>query len=203
MGFGTDNLMDDKLESIADNGNGNYSYIDSVTEAKKVLCEEFGGTLFTVAKDVKLQVEFDKDAIEEYRLIGYENRTMANEDFDDDTKDGGEIGAGHRVTAIYEVKVKDESKQEWGTLSVRHKKPDGDKSELSEYAFGSENYVKEPSEDTLIAVSVAQFGMLMRKSENVKGSYSDILSRISPLECVKNDEYKAEFLTFVQKYAGE
>ena len=203
MGFGTDNLMDDKLESIADNGNGNYSYIDSVTEAKKVLCEEFGGTLFTVAKDVKLQVEFDKDVIEEYRLIGYENRTMANEDFDDDTKDGGEIGAGHRVTAIYEVKVKDEGKQEWGTLSVRHKKPDGDKSELSEYAFGSENYAKEPSEDTLFAVSVAQFGMLMRKSENVKGSYSDILSRISPLECVKNDEYKAEFLTFVQKYAGE
>ncbi len=203
MGFGTDNYMDDKLESIADNGNGNFSYIDSAAEAKKVLVEEFGGTLFTVAKDVKLQVEFDKDAVEEYRLIGYENRVMANEDFNDDKKDGGEIGAGHRVTAIYEVKVKDEGKKQWGTLSIRHKKPDGDESKLSTYSFGKENYSKEPSEDTLFAVSVAQFGMLMRGSQNVKGSYSDILSRISPLKCVKNDEYKAEFLTFVQKYAGE
>ena len=103
MGFGDGNLKDNKLEALADNGDGNYAYIDSVLEAKKVLVEEMGGTLFTVAKDVKLQVEFNPEHIKGYRLVGYENRLMASEDFADDTKDGGEIGAGHRVTVLYEL----------------------------------------------------------------------------------------------------
>ena len=103
LGFGTGNISDTNMEALADHGNGNYSYIDSVAEARKVLIEEMGQTLYTVAKDVKLQVEFNPEKIKGYRLIGYENRTMAAEDFADDTKDGGEIGAGHRVTALYEI----------------------------------------------------------------------------------------------------
>lgn len=201
MGFGTDNLMDDKLESIADNGNGNYSYIDSALEARKVLIEEMGGTLFTVAKDVKLQVQFDTDAVEEYRLVGYEDRVMANEDFEDDSKDGGEIGAGHKVTVIYEVKTKDISKDKWFDLNIRYKKPESDKSELITYSFGTSNYKKSISEDNMFAVSVAQFGMLLRKSENVSGDYSDVLNRIKDLDCVKEDIYKKEFLEFVKQLA--
>ena len=103
MGFGDGNLKDNKLEALADHGNGNYAYIDSLLEAKRVLVEEMGGTLFTVAKDVKLQVEFNPEHVKSYRLIGYENRLMDAEDFADDTKDGGEIGAGHRITVLYEL----------------------------------------------------------------------------------------------------
>lgn len=103
LGFGTGNIKDNKMEALADNGNGQYAYIDSMAEARKVLVEEMGGTLFTVAKDVKFQVEFNPAKVKGYRLIGYENRVMADQDFDDDTKDGGEIGAGHRVTALYEI----------------------------------------------------------------------------------------------------
>ncbi len=103
LGYGMGNYKDNKMEAIADNGNGNYYYIDNIAEARKVLVEEAGGTLFTVAKDVKLQVEFNPAMVKGYRLIGYENRTMAAEDFSDDTKDGGELGAGHQVTALYEI----------------------------------------------------------------------------------------------------
>ena len=103
LGFGTGNISDTNMEALADHGNGNYSYIDEIAEARKVLIREMGGTLHSVADDVKLQVEFNPDKVKGYRLIGYENRTMAAEDFADDTKDGGEIGAGHRVTALYEI----------------------------------------------------------------------------------------------------
>ncbi len=103
LGFGTGNIKDNKMEALADNGNGNYSYIDSILEAKKVLVEEMGGTLFTVAKDVKFQIEFNPVYLKGYRLIGYENRLLSSEDFNDDTKDAGEIGAGHRVTVLYEL----------------------------------------------------------------------------------------------------
>ena len=111
LGFGTGNISDTNMEALADHGNGNYSYIDSVSEARKVLIEEMGQTLFTVAKDVKLQVEFNPEKIKGYRLIGYENRVMAAEDFADDTKDGGEIGAGHRVTALYEIAKTDSAQK--------------------------------------------------------------------------------------------
>lgn len=103
MGFGSGNIKDNKMEALADHGNGNYAYIDSTLEARRVLVEEMGGTLFTVAKDVKLQLEFNPEQVKGYRLVGYENRLMEAEDFDDDTKDGGEIGAGHRVTVLYEL----------------------------------------------------------------------------------------------------
>ncbi len=198
MGFGTDNLQDNKLESIADNGNGNYSYIDDTLEARRVLIEEMGGTLFTVAKDVKLQVEFNKDAVSEYRLIGYENRVMNNEDFEDDTKDGGEIGAGHRVTALYEIKASDINSDNLLTLNVRYKDPDGDKSILKTYGVGGDDYTEEASEDSVFAAAVAQFGMLLYGSEYVSGTYKDISARIENLECIHNDPYKAEFLNFLK-----
>jgi Ca-activated chloride channel family protein len=103
LGFGTGNIKDNKMEALADKGNGNYAYIDSLLEAKKVLVNEMGGTLLTIAKDVKIQVEFNPAKVKEYRLVGYDNRMLRNEDFEDDTKDAGEIGAGHSVTAFYEI----------------------------------------------------------------------------------------------------
>lgn len=107
LGFGTGNIKDNKMETLADKGNGNYSYIDSLKEARKVLVEELGSNMLTICKDVKFQVEFNPEIVEEYRLIGYDNRTMSHKDFDDDTKDGGEIGAGHSVTVLYEIVLKD------------------------------------------------------------------------------------------------
>ena len=107
LGFGTGNIKDNKMETLADKGNGNYAYIDSLREANKVLVEEMSATLLTICKDVKLQVEFNPAVVSEYRLIGYENRALNKEDFDDDTKDAGEIGAGHSVTALYEVILKE------------------------------------------------------------------------------------------------
>ncbi len=199
MGFGTGNLQDDKLETLADNGNGNYSYIDSKTEARRVLIEEMGGTLFTVAKDVKFQLEFNEAAISEYRLIGYENRIMASEDFEDDTKDGGEIGAGHKVTILYELKMKDESADKWAVLNVRYKEPEGDKSALKVFDIKKEHYTKELSENSVFAASVAQFGMLLSKSEYVSGSCNDIYSRLDKLQCIKDDPYKKEFYELVKK----
>ena len=103
LGFGMGNIKDDKMEIIADKGNGNYAYIDNIQEARRVLVQEFGGTLFTIAKDVKFQVEFNPAYVKSYRLVGYENRLLADEDFNDDTKDAGEMGAGHTVTALYEI----------------------------------------------------------------------------------------------------
>ena len=199
MGFGTGNLNDKNLEALADNGNGNYAYIDNQLEARRALITDMGGTLFTVAKDVKLQAEFNKNAVSEYRLIGYENRVMASEDFNDDKKDGGEVGAGHRVTVLYEVKVSDTNAEKWLTLNIRHKKPDGNTSELNTYDVGKNEYTDKPSEDSVFATAVAQFGMLIRKSENVTGSFDEVYNRIKDLECVKADPYKKEFLGFVQK----
>ena len=103
LGFGMGNLKDSKMEKLADKGNGNYAYIDNIQEAQKVLVTEFGGTLFTIAKDVKIQIEFNPRFVQAYRLIGYENRLLEDEDFNDDTKDAGELGAGHTVTALYEI----------------------------------------------------------------------------------------------------
>ncbi|MDE6421235.1 MAG: VWA domain-containing protein, partial [Lachnospiraceae bacterium] len=146
LGFGMGNLKDNRMETLADKGNGNYAYIDSLSEARKVLVEELGATLVTVAKDVKLQVEFNSDIVSEYRLIGYENRALAAQDFSDDTKDAGEIGAGHSVTALYEVRLVRGTMQSAlsqgnvGTLHIRCKKPDGDRSVQFDYEIGRESY---------------------------------------------------------------
>lgn len=183
LGFGSDNLKDNKLEALADHGNGNYSYLDSVYEAKKVLVDEMGGTLYTVAKDVKLQIEFNPEQVKGYRQIGYENRALSAEDFADDTVDGGEIGAGHVVTALYEVvpvdsefdvpeaETKYTSKKqsadysgELATVNIRYKEPDGDKSTLETAIIKAESGQKEMSHDLSFASAVAVYGMLLTDS---------------------------------------
>lgn len=218
MGFGTGNLKDNKMEALANNGNGNYSYIDSVLEAKRVLVEEMGGTLFTVAKDVKLQVEFNPARLKGYRLIGYENRLLNAEDFSDDTKDAGEIGAGHRLTVLYELVPADSDMEvpgaelkyqdamptgstEWLTVSIRYKAPDGDASELREYPVDDGAVVERASQDTLFAASVAQFGMLLRNSGYAgTTTYESLTAQLEALD-LQGDSYKEELLYLVRQAA--
>lgn len=217
LGFGTGNIKDNKMEALADNGNGNYSYIDSPMEAERVLVNEMGGTLFTVAKDVKIQVEFNPAYVKGYRLIGYENRAMAAEDFDDDTKDAGEIGAGHTVTALYEVVMNDSEMEfsssdlkygentgvengEMVNVSIRYKEPDGDESKLLTFPVTEDRYSPEMSEDLTFAAAVAQFGLVLRDSE-YKGTATceSILAMLENCNNLQNDEYKAEFAELVEE----
>lgn len=185
LGFGMGNYKDDKMEVIADKGNGNYAYIDNLQEAKKVLVSEFGGTLFTIAKDVKFQLEFNPANVEKYRLIGYENRLLNTEDFEDDKKDAGEMGAGHTVTALYEIvpakkrnkdrplkyqttQLSNEAVQsnDLITLKLRYKKPDSFESKLMEQVVKNEPITLDQTSDNFrFSASVAQFGMLLRDSE--------------------------------------
>jgi Ca-activated chloride channel family protein len=188
LGFGRGNLKDSKMEQLADHGNGNYAYIDNLLEARKVLVSEMGGTLLTVAKDVKLQVEFNPARVRAYRLIGYENRLLANQDFNDDTRDAGEMGAGHTVTALYEiipVGVRSDAvvrgvdslryrtaapaptpagSGELAFVKVRFKLPDGDTSRLLEHPVRETGAAA--SADFTFATAVAGFGMLLRESEH-------------------------------------
>ena len=214
LGFGWGNLSDSRMEALADNGNGNYNYIDSLSEAKKVLVDEMGGTLFTVAKDTKIQVEFNPAMIKGYRLIGYENRAMAAEDFNDDKKDGGEIGAGHTVTALYEIALKDSEQEipeveskysakaddtaelsgEYLTVNIRYKEPDGDTSSLITRSVDAASYSDKMSDNLSWAAGVAQAGMLIRKSEYAGTStMAGVIERLSALDSTKNDEYRQEF----------
>ena len=187
LGFGTGNLQDAKMEQIADHGNGNFAYIDSELEARKVLVTEMGGTLLTVAKDVKIQVEFNPAQVAAYRLIGYENRLLDAQDFNDDSKDAGELGAGHTVTALYEiVPVGIETPAEIGTVDplryqrdrrtpvadneellfvkLRYKEPAGDVSQLLTRKVTDVTH--ETSDDFRFAAAVAAWGMLLRDSEH-------------------------------------
>ena len=216
LGFGTGNYSDTRMETLADDGNGNYSYIDSVSEAKKVLVEELGATLVTVAKDVKLQIEFNPAYVSAYRQIGYENRAMAAEDFSDDTKDGGEIGAGHSVTVLYELipagseetagtdlKYQEQTVSgdaadsgEWLTLSIRYKEPDGDASKLLSYVIGDDDCTDRPSEDFRFAAAVAEFAMVLTDSEYIgDGSLRHVKQVLDDMEF--EDEYRDEFVDLV------
>lgn len=218
LGFGTGNLKDNKMETLADWGNGNYSYIDSLLEAKKVLVEEMGGTLFTVAEDVKFQVEFNPQNIKGYRLIGYENRLLAAEDFEDDTRDAGEIGAGHRLTVLYEIvptnspmeisepdlKYQDtvpetKNAEEWMTVNIRYKDPGTTSSKLLSFPVSETDYQETPSENLRFAACVAEFGMLLRDSKfRGTASYQEILTELEKLETTKSDSYKQEFYELVK-----
>ncbi|MDX2414243.1 MAG: DUF3520 domain-containing protein, partial [Bacteroidales bacterium] len=218
LGFGMGNYKDDKMEIIADKGNGNYAYIDNIQEARKVLVGEFGGTLFTIAKDVKFQIEFNPAQIKSYRLIGYENRLLNDEDFNDDKKDAGEMGAGHTVTAIYELvpvgaptgvpsidplKYQHErnskrlkASAELLTIKLRYKKPDGITSKLMEVAFESGVIDFEEASDNLrFSAAVAGFGMIMRESKYI-GDYNieDILGVATRAKGIDEEGYRSEFL---------
>ncbi|MCR5421270.1 MAG: VWA domain-containing protein [Lachnospiraceae bacterium] len=204
LGFGTGNLKDNKLETLADKGNGNYSYIDCEKEAQKVLVEELGANLLTVCKDVKLRVEFNPAYVEGYRLLGYANRTMKNKDFNDDTKDGGEIGAGHKVTVLYELILKNSCKKGNGnellTLSIRYKKPSEDRSQLLAYPIDYDIYTQNPSEDFIFKQAVAEFGLIASGSEYMGTSdIEDVLELLSRIRI--RDEYKSEFKDMVETAA--
>jgi Ca-activated chloride channel family protein len=223
LGFGMGNYKDARLEQLADKGNGNHAYIDNILEAKKVLVTDLTATLFTIAKDVKIQVEFNPAKIESYRLIGYENRLLQDKDFEDDTKDAGEIGAGHTVTALYEAvpagkkskesdtyelryqetKIKDnaEKTDEVLTVSIRYKEPDGDTSKLfSESLKGKPVPLSQSSDNFRFSAAVAEFAMLLRDSE-FKGSSSikHVLKQAKTSTGQDPFGYRAEFLTLVEK----
>ncbi|MDH5599555.1 MAG: von Willebrand factor type A domain-containing protein, partial [Cyclobacteriaceae bacterium] len=222
LGFGMGNYKDSKMETLADKGNGNYAYIDNITEAKKVLVNEFGGTLFTIAKDVKLQIEFNPAKVQAYRLIGYENRKLNNEDFENDKKDAGELGSGHTVTALYEIipvgvksefikitdlkyqKIKPERNnnelEEWMTVKFRYKKPDGLKSVLLSHVIkGNGEDFNQSSEDFKWSASVASFGMLLRDSEFKQNCSFDMTLKIAREARGEDKEgYRAEFIKLVE-----
>lgn len=216
LGVGMGNYKDSKMEKIADAGNGNYAYIDNLLEAKKVFGTELWGTLYTIAKDVKIQIEFNPNKVKAYRLIGYENRLLNKEDFNDDKKDAGEIGCGHTVTALYEIipansdeiisnvdpleyqkqTVSNESKNMM-TVKVRYKKPDGDTSILITERV-SNNDLK-ATNNIRFASSVAEFGMLLRESE-FKGtaSFAKVYKRAKEASGKDEFGYRADFIKMVE-----
>lgn len=220
LGFGMGNYKDSKMEILADKGNGNHAYIDNILEAKKVLVNEFGGTLFTIAKDVKLQVEFNPGTVQAYRLIGYENRLLADEDFNNDKKDAGELGAGHTVTALYEVipvgvnssfkPVDDLKYQPNGqpkavsnttdlmTVKLRYKQPDEDKSIYLDTVIKNKlnNYL---SNNFNWSAAVASFGMLMRESDYINEfQYSDAIQLAKRSKGTDGNGYRAEMIKLME-----
>jgi Ca-activated chloride channel family protein len=198
LGFGGGNYNDSMLEKLADKGNGNYAYIDGFAEARKVLVEQATGTLITIAKDVKIQIEFNPRFAESFRLIGYENRVLAHQDFDDDKKDAGEIGADHTVTALYEiVPVKSADRGELGTIKLRYKLPDGDKSELIEAVIRDGGIgFNQSSGDFRFAAAVAELGLLLRESPHKgEASYQQVISLASDQA---SDERRRELITLTK-----
>ena len=219
LGFGMGNYRDDMAETIADKGNGNYAYIDNITEAKKVLVNELSGTLFAVAKDVKLQLEFNPKYVKEYKLIGYENRMLANEDFTNDKKDAGEIGAGHTVTALYELVPSDgkvaqslryQSQElnekgkgnELGFLKIRYKDPkvkDAKSVEITEPLVFNKKALKETSTDYRFAASVAEFGILLRDNSNkANATYNQVIELAEGAIGKDPEGYRKEFVRLVK-----
>lgn len=224
LGFGMGNYKDSKMEILADKGNGNYAYIDNLTEARKVLVSEFGGTLFTIAKDVKLQLEFNPAKVRAYRLIGYENRMLKSEDFNNDKKDAGELGSGHTVTALYEIipvgveseffKI-DELKyqtstvneaahksKELMTIKFRYKKPNEDVSKLIVHPLIDTNIALDKTSNNFKwSASVAAFGMLLRESEYVKNfTYDQVVQMAQQAKGDDKEGYRTEFINLVKSF---
>jgi Ca-activated chloride channel family protein len=220
LGFGMGNYKDDKMEIIADKGNGNYAYIDNIQEAKKVFVNEFGGTLFTIAKDVKIQIEFNPVKVKEYRLVGYENRLLNEEDFENDKIDAGELGSGHTVTALYELVLNEKGKEGHGklkyqstnineyalesnevaTIKLRYKKPDGYKSKLIEaVVIDDSRTLEQASENFRFSAAVAEFGMYLRKSEFKGDTNIDSILELARSSKGEDEEgYRSEFIRLVK-----
>ena len=220
LGFGNSNYQDDTMETLADKGNGNYAYIDSLLEAKKVLIKERSGTLFTLANDVKIQVEFNPALVGAYRLIGYENRALEDEDFRDDAKDAGEIGMGHQVTALYEIIPagsadipevdmlkyrRPDSRQPAGseellTVKLRYK-PQGSKisTQIETAVKDSGKPLEQTSADFRFAASVAGFAMLLRESDYLGAfGWNDCLALAKQARGMDEQGYRAEFTRLVE-----
>lgn len=222
LGFGMGNYKDNKMQQLANKGNGNHAYIDNVDEAKKVLVNEFGATIYAVAKDVKLQIEFNPNQVQAYRLIGYENRMLNNEDFNDDKKDAGELGAGHTVTAIYEIipvgvptkwlaevdelkyqkpkRVEPSHTKDWCHVKLRYKQPDGDKSHLLEQSVQANTVQAKTSANFRWSAAVAGLGLLLRDSP-FKGqvSYGMIKELANAAKGEDPNGYRKGFLELVDK----
>ncbi len=222
-GFGMGNYKDGRMESISNAGNGNYFYIDNIMEANKVFVKEMRATLFTIAKDVKIQIEFNPAKVQAYRLVGYENRMLKSEDFNDDKKDAGELGAGHTVTALYEIipvgiksefiKSVDELKYQQGevtdqagsdelmTVKLRYKKPKEDSSRLlSRIIKDKDTKLAESSDNFKFSSAVAEFGMLLRDSEfKSQASYENVLKLATEAKGDDAEGYRSEFVQLVKK----
>lgn len=222
LGFGTGNVKDSTMEKLADKGNGNYAYIDTLGEARKVLGEQIGGTLFTIAKDVKIQVEFNPKQVAAYRLIGYENRLLRDQDFNDDTKDAGEIGAGHTVTALYEVVPYGQKFENPGidplkyqqpvqpsemansnelmTVKLRYKEPTQNQSKLLSVSLAdAKGKLDNASENFKFASAVAAFGMLLRDSKyKADASYNKVIELARASTGADPQGYRSEFIQLVE-----
>ncbi|MEO6303598.1 MAG: von Willebrand factor type A domain-containing protein [Bacteroidia bacterium] len=221
LGFGTGNIKDSKMEQLADKGNGNYAYIDNILEAKKVLVKEMGGTLLTIAKDVKIQIEFNPAKVKAYRLVGYENRLLNNEDFNDDKKDAGELGAGHTVTAIYEIipagsdeliasidplkyqqptAISKSTTNEVMTVKFRYKEPKEDVSKLITHVVVDQKTAPvSASENCKFSSAVAQFGMLLRDSQyKGEADFKSVIALAKQSKGKDEEGYRAEFIRLVE-----
>jgi Ca-activated chloride channel family protein len=227
MGFGQGNLNDHMMEEISNKGNGNYFYIDSAKESTRVMCSKLSRTLVTIAKDVKIQVEFNPTLVHSYRLIGYDNRRLKDEDFNNDKKDAGEIGAGHNVTALYEIvpvgsanarakidnlkyQPKKENKavpatnnafsNELMTVKLRYKSPEGGPSTLLKYPVKNDTLAySEASKDFIFSSSAAVFGMLLKGSEySGNATYEQVASWIEQNKALKDNEERLELLTLIK-----
>ena len=222
LGFGMGNYRDHMMETIADKGNGNYAYINDLQAAQKALVREFGGTLFTVAKDVKFQVEFNPAVVEEYRLIGYEKRLLNNEDFNDDTKDAGDVGCGHSVTVLYEIRPKNGAEKmdidplkytqaqhpntrEVLSVKMRYKDPDGDTSKLLSQTLDADTLkpFEQASADMRFAAAAAAFGQLLRDGQFLNGFTAEqIANTASGAKGTDENGERAEFVQLVRTYAA-
>jgi Uncharacterized protein containing a von Willebrand factor type A (vWA) domain len=220
LGFGTGNTKDNRMETLADKGDGNYAYIDTLLEAKKVLVNEMSGTLFTMADDVKVQVEFNPKAVSEYRLVGYDNRILNAEDFNDDEKDAGEMGAGHCVTVFYEIipvggegsdSIDDlvfqqddeasaaEPAADWFYLKIRYKQPGEADSRLMTVMAGAADYAAYPDEDYRFASAVAEFALLLKGSQYAgDASFPALIERARAARGVDTDGYRAQFVQLAE-----
>lgn len=224
LGYGMGNLKDSKMEILADKGHGNYAYIDNISEARKAMVTEFGGTLFTVAKDVKIQVEFNPNYVQAYRLVGYENRLLEAEDFNNDQKMGGDMGVGHVVTALYEIvpvgvnstmvgtvdplKYQQNSTKnidikgngELATVKFRYKEPDGHKSKLQQQVVQAKvTDLNKVSEDLRFATAVAELGMLLRDSDfKQQANFDSLIARAKTAKGADDEGYRAEFIRMAE-----
>jgi len=224
LGYGMGNLKDSKMEILADKGHGNYAYIDNISEARKAMVTEFGGTLFTVAKDVKIQVEFNPNYVQAYRLVGYENRLLEAEDFNNDQKMGGDMGVGHVVTALYEIvpvgvnstmvgtvdplKYQQNSTKnsavkgngELATVKFRYKEPDGEKSKLQQQVVQAKvTELNQVSEDLRFATAVAELGLLLRDSDfKQEANFDRLIVRAKAAKGADDEGYRAEFIRMAE-----
>ena len=204
LGFGTGNFRDSNMSALAQNGNGVYHYIDCAAEAERIFSTKLLSTIQTVAKDLKFQLSFNPEYVSEYRLIGYENRMLNTEDFEDDTKDAGDVGSGHTVTVCYELKLKSNNMSEGFKLAdfdIRYKAPDGNKSELREYDITSDCFTSTPNDDVKFISIVVESSMLLRKSAFLNTETTTLESLIARLKTMTLNQERSEFLGLLENLA--